>query len=127
MPPPGCGYQKEERRRVEIFIVAIGIESLVVTLGMGTLLAGVALGIQSLPVSGVSASLVDVGRTELFGLQLIGLSGWIEQVFYGTALILAIALAGRIAGKRDRPTWLSRTARIRPNTPVTPTKGESAA
>jgi ribose transport system permease protein len=225
------------------FIVAIGIESLVVTLGMGTLLAGVALGIQSLPVSGVSESLVDVSRTNLFGiqlvffyglalvlvlwyvlshtplgrylyfvgegrnvarlsgirvdairagsliagstisaaagvfqagliggadptigptlllpafaaaflgataivpgrfnpwgtfiavyflatgivgLQLIGLSGWIEQVFYGAALILAVA-ASRLASKRDRPAWLNRTARIRPNTPA---KGDSAA
>ena len=225
------------------FIVAIGIESLVVTLGMGTLLAGVALGVQSLPVSGVSESLVEVSRTNLFGvqlvfyyglalvlalwyvlshtplgryiyfvgegrtvarlsgirvdairagsliagstisaaagvfqagliggadptigptlllpafaaaflgataivpgrfnpwgtfiavyflatgivgLQLIGLSGWIEQVFYGAALILAVA-ASRLASKRDRPAWLSRKARIRPNAP---TRGGSAA
>lgn len=225
------------------FIVAIGIESLVVTLGMGTLLAGVALGIQSLPVSGVSESLVDASRTNLLGvqlvfyyglvlvlilwyvlshtplgrylyfvgegrnvarlsgirvdairagsliagsaisaaagvfqagliggadptigptlllpafaaaflgataivpgrfnpwgtfiavyflatgivgLQLIGLSGWIEQVFYGAALILAVA-ASRLASKRDRPTWLGRTVRIRHNTPA---EGEDTA
>jgi ribose transport system permease protein len=225
------------------FIVAIGIESLVVTLGMGTLLAGVALGVQSLPVSGVSESLVNVSRTDflgvqlvfyyalalvlvlwyvlshtplgryiyfvgegrnvarlsgirvdairagaliagstisaaagifqagliggadptigptlllpafaaaflgataivpgrfnpwgtfiavyflatgIVGLQLIGLSGWIEQVFYGAALILAVA-ASRLASKRDRPAWLSRTAGIRPRTPAT---GENAA
>ena len=61
--------------------------------------------------------------TGIVGLQLIGLSGWIEQVFYGAALILAVA-ASRIASKRDRPAWLSRTARIRPNTPA---KGDSAA
>ena len=225
------------------FIVAIGIESLVVTLGMGTLLAGVALGVQSLPVSGVSESLVEVSRTTflgvqlvfyyglalvlvlwyvlshtplgrylyfvgegrnvarlsgirvdairagaliagstisaaagvfqagliggadptigptlllpafaaaflgataivpgrfnpwgtfiavyflatgIVGLQLIGLSGWIEQVFYGAALILAVA-ASRLASRRDRPAWLSRTASIRPHTPA---KGENAA
>ena len=225
------------------FIVAVGIESLVVTLGMGTLLAGAALGIQSLPVSGVSESLVDVSRTDLFGiqlvfyyalalvvvlwyvlshtplgrylyfvgeglqvarlsgirvdairagslvagsfisaaagvfqagliggadptigptlllpafaaaflgataispgrfnpwgtfiavyflatgivgLQLIGLSGWIEQVFYGAALILAVA-ASRLASKRDRPAWLSRTARVRFNTG---SKGDNGA
>jgi ribose transport system permease protein len=64
------------------FIVAIGIESLVVTLGMGTLLAGAALGIQSLPVSGVSESLVHVSRTNLFGVQLV--------FYYGLALVLVL-------------------------------------
>jgi ribose transport system permease protein len=64
------------------FIVAIGIESLVVTLGMGTLLAGAALGIQSLPVSGVSESLVEVSRTNLFGVQLV--------FYYGLALVLML-------------------------------------
>lgn len=64
------------------FIVAIGIESLVVTLGMGTLLAGVALGIQSLPVSGVSEALVEVSRTDLIGVQLV--------FYYGLALVLIL-------------------------------------
>jgi ribose transport system permease protein len=45
----------------------------------------------------------------IVGLQLIGLSGWIEQVFYGAALILAVA-ASRLASRRDRPTWLSRAS-----------------
>jgi ribose transport system permease protein len=60
------------------FIVAVGIESLIVTLGMGTLLAGAALGISSLPVSGVSDGLVEISRTQLFGIQLV--------FYYGLAL-----------------------------------------
>jgi ribose transport system permease protein len=64
------------------FIVAIGIESLIVTLGMGTLLAGAALGIASLPVSGVSESLVNVSRSDLFGVQLV--------FYYGLALVIAL-------------------------------------
>jgi ribose transport system permease protein len=53
------------------FIIVLEIESLVVTLGMGTLLAGAALGIQSLPVSGVSQSLVDVSTHEIAGIELV--------------------------------------------------------
>ena len=31
--------------------------------------------------------------TGITGLQLLGLSGWIESVFYGASLVLAVALA----------------------------------
>jgi ribose transport system permease protein len=31
--------------------------------------------------------------TGITGLQLLGLSGWIEQVFYGGALIVAVTLS----------------------------------
>lgn len=37
--------------------------------------------------------------TGITGLQLMGLAGWIEQVFYGTALVLAVALS-TLAGRR---------------------------
>jgi len=37
--------------------------------------------------------------TGITGLQLMGFSGWIEQVFYGTSLILAVALS-TLAGRR---------------------------
>jgi len=42
--------------------------------------------------------------TGIVGLQLLGLSGWIEQVFYGAALILAVALSrlGKLRGLRWR-------------------------
>lgn len=52
------------------FVVFVGVESLVVTLGMGTLLAGVAVGVQNSTVSGIDATLVDLARTKLFGIQM---------------------------------------------------------
>jgi ribose transport system permease protein len=45
--------------------------------------------------------------TGITGLELLGLSGWIEQVFYGASLILAVALARIVARyelrRRGRP------------------------
>jgi ribose transport system permease protein len=72
-------------------IVALGIDSIVATLGMGTFLIGVALGINSLSVSGVSEVLVDAVRTEVFGLQLaffyaLGFTALIWYVFSFTPL-----------------------------------------
>jgi len=37
--------------------------------------------------------------TGIVGLQLLGLAGWVEQVFYGASLILAVTLS-QLAGKR---------------------------
>jgi ribose transport system permease protein len=37
--------------------------------------------------------------TGITGLELLGLSGWIEQVFYGTSLVLAVAIS-RLASRR---------------------------
>lgn len=51
-------------------IVVLGIDSIVATLGMSTLLTGVALGLNDLSVSGVSQPLIDAARTDVFGLQL---------------------------------------------------------
>lgn len=53
-----------------ILIVKIGIESLVATLGIGTLLAGAAIGINNVSVAGISPGFVDLVRTDLFGVQL---------------------------------------------------------
>lgn len=53
-----------------LLIVSIGIDSLVATLGMGTLLAGAALGINGASVAGVSSGLVDVFRTQFLGVQM---------------------------------------------------------
>lgn len=52
------------------FIVYIGIDSMVTTLGMGTLLAGAAMGINNLSIGGISPVLVSAMRTKLFGVQL---------------------------------------------------------
>ncbi|MBS1861411.1 MAG: ABC transporter permease [Actinobacteria bacterium] len=37
--------------------------------------------------------------TGITGLELLGLSGWIEQIFYGTSLVLAVAIS-RLASRR---------------------------
>lgn len=42
-------------------------------------------------------------ETGIFGLQLLGYSGWIQNVFYGAGLVVAVALAKVI---RDRSTKL---------------------
>lgn len=52
-------------------IIVLEVPSLVATLGMGTLLAGAALGINNLIITGVSPGLVAAARTKVLGLQLI--------------------------------------------------------
>jgi ribose transport system permease protein len=64
------------------FILVIGVESIVVTLGMGTLLTGAGFGINNLAIGGVSHTLVDVVRTQVLGLQLI--------FFYALALTAVV-------------------------------------
>jgi ribose transport system permease protein len=49
-------------------IVTIGVESIIVTLGMGTALDGVAHAITSGPTIGISPGFVDLVNTKLFGL-----------------------------------------------------------
>jgi ribose transport system permease protein len=51
------------------FIVAVGVQSIIVTLGMGTLLAGIAIGINNSTTSGVSSAFVDITRTQILGVQ----------------------------------------------------------
>jgi len=73
------------------FIVVIGIDSLVVTLGSGTLLAGTALGINNLSLGGVSETLVTAMRYEIGGLQAafyyaLGLTVLLWYVFGYTPL-----------------------------------------
>jgi ribose transport system permease protein len=50
--------------------VGVGIQSIIVTLGMGTLLQGLALGINANAVPGLAPDLVSVMRSTLFGVQL---------------------------------------------------------
>lgn len=52
-------------------IIVLDVPSLVATLGMGTLLAGTALGINNLIVSPISPTLVSIARTKVFGLQAV--------------------------------------------------------
>jgi len=63
-------------------VVSLGIESIVATLGMSTLLVGATLGISSLPVSGVSQTLVSIATNEIAGVQLV--------FFYGLAVTVVL-------------------------------------
>jgi ribose transport system permease protein len=53
-----------------LLVVRLRLDSIVVTLGMGTLLGGLALGLRNLPITGVSQKLVTVVRFQIFGLQM---------------------------------------------------------
>ncbi len=65
-----------------LVIVVLDVPSIVATLGMATLLAGTALGINNLIVSGISPGLVSFARTKVFGLQLV--------FFYALALTFVL-------------------------------------
>ena len=52
--------------------------------------------------------------TGIFGLQLLGFAGWVQNVFYGAGLVVAVALAeGRALAVHDRLTLSSTYARAR--------------
>ena len=59
-------------------IVHLGVDSIVVTLGTGTLLAGISIGINTNTTAGISPALVDVALTQVLGLPL--------AFYYGLAL-----------------------------------------
>jgi ribose transport system permease protein len=84
------------------FIIVVGIESLIVTLGMATLLQGITLWISgSNTISGVSQSLIDVTILyRLFGVPLefyyaVGLAVVLWYVFEYTPLGRRLLIAGR--------------------------------
>jgi ribose transport system permease protein len=52
-----------------LLVVNLKLSSIVVTLGMGTFLAGLALGITTTPITGISTKLVSVVRFQIVGLQ----------------------------------------------------------
>ena len=59
-------------------VVALGIESLIVTLGMGTLLAGLTYAVTAQPIFGLSNTLIEAASHPIWGLQ--------PTVFYAIAL-----------------------------------------
>ena len=65
-----------------LFVVVLGVDSIVVTLGMGTLLAGVGLGVNDLTVGGISDQLVEAARHDIFGVQ--------AAFYYGLALTVLV-------------------------------------
>ncbi len=64
------------------FVVYIGIDSIVVTLAMGTLLTGVGFGINNVTTPGISPGLVSAIRDEWLGLP--------AAFFYAVALTLIV-------------------------------------
>jgi ribose transport system permease protein len=54
-----------------VLIVRVGINSLIATLGMGTLLSGVALGINGSTVSGLTEGFVSFFRFSFGGIQMV--------------------------------------------------------
>jgi ribose transport system permease protein len=64
------------------FVLVLEIESIVVTLGTGTLLLGAALGINNITIGGISDTLVSAARTQLLGIQL--------AFFYGLLLVVIV-------------------------------------
>jgi ribose transport system permease protein len=62
------------------FVVLAQVDSIVVTLGMGTLLIGIAIAINSVSTGGISLSLVNATHMEFLGLPL--------AFFYGLLLTL---------------------------------------
>jgi ribose transport system permease protein len=64
------------------FVVVAGVDSFIVTLGTGTLLTGVMLGINTQSTGGISQSLVDAVTTNLFGLPL--------AFYYGLVLTVVV-------------------------------------
>jgi ribose transport system permease protein len=53
------------------FVLVIGIESIVVTLGTGTVLTGLALAISGAAIGGIPQALVNVSGTQIFGIQAV--------------------------------------------------------
>ena len=73
------------------FVIVVGVESIVVTLGSGTLLLGLAEGINNQTTGGISANLVNPVTTQLWGLPLafyygLGLTILVWYVFSYTPL-----------------------------------------
>jgi len=64
------------------FVVVIGVDSIVVTLGTGTLLIGAGVGINNVTTAGVSATLVDAVNNDVLGIPL--------GFFYALALTVAL-------------------------------------
>jgi len=74
-----------------LLIVQVGINSLIASLGMGTLLTGLATGINGKAVYGLTPAFVDFFRFPIFGCQMVfvialALTGTVWYVFSHTPL-----------------------------------------
>lgn len=80
-------------------IVIIGIDAIVVTLGMGTLLLGVASKVSGdTVVSGLSSSFASIANTHVLGLPI--------TFFYGVALVLVVAYVVRFTALGRHMTFV---------------------
>jgi ribose transport system permease protein len=61
-------------------VVRLGVNSLIVTLGIGTLLTGAAYGVSGVSIIGLSSGLTAFARTKIFGIQ--------AAFYYGLLLTL---------------------------------------
>jgi ribose transport system permease protein len=84
------------------FVVYLGVNSLIATLGSGTILSGIVLWISnSFSITGISAALVNaVVTTKIFSISLVfyyavGLAGLMWYVFEYTALGRRLLFVGR--------------------------------
>jgi ribose transport system permease protein len=64
-----------------VLIIFVGVESIVATLGLGTLLIGASMGINQLPIAGISPTLINISRYQIAGVQAV--------FYYGLALTVA--------------------------------------
>ena len=69
------------------FVVVADVPSLIATLGMATLLAGVSYGISNLTISGLDQSFVDLGQKSLFSIPY--------PFYYGLVLAFVVWYAFR--------------------------------
>lgn len=85
-----------------LLIVGTGVPSLIVTLGMGTALGGLAVAVNAQTTGGVSETLVSLARTQVLGLPLaffyalaLTVSLWYFLVFTPTGRHLYFVGSGR--------------------------------
>lgn len=77
-----------------VLVVWVGVESLIVTLGMFTLLGGVTIGVNASPTGGYSGGLDEFVTHKVFGLQM---AFWVAVVIY---LVLWFWLKHLPSGRR---------------------------
>ena len=65
-----------------VIVVGVGVNYLVVTLGLGALLMGASYGISGLSVIGISTALTSFARTKLFGVQMVFYYGLLITVIW---------------------------------------------
>jgi ribose transport system permease protein len=110
-----------QRIRFGAFVLAGGIAGLAGVISAGTLgaadpNAGMSYLLPAFAAAFLGTTVVDPGRfnpwgsviavyfliTAVTGLQLLGLDVWIEQVFYGAALVFAVTLSRIVARRREQ-------------------------